>query len=148
MNRQAIHQQRALKSWLRTDHHSRRSFSSTCRRSILVGPPDPVSNIRPVIYDDFDGIPRQSSRPRRVRRRDVSNPPNPANGPSAVGRSSHTDASSGDKSGKPYARKSPTHPYLLDEFSGDPSSYQWRVEQSRLDAYNHAFWKDVSSIRL
>ena len=41
-------------------------------------------------------------------------------------------------------KTSPTHPYLLDEFDGDPLDYQWRIERSRLDAYNHAFWTDVS----
>ena len=106
---------------------------------MLVGPPDPVSNIRPVIYDDVDGVAQQAGRTRRGRRKEGSE--------DAEGQANTSGRSEKGKEGTTvYTRHSPTHPYSLDEFSGDPSSYQWRVEQSRLDAYNHAFWKDVSRI--
>lgn len=63
----------------------------------LVGPPDPVSNLRPVIYDD-------------------ALPPPP----------------------------DPRHPYSLKEFTGDIREYQWKMQRQELDAYNQAFWLDVS----
>ncbi|KAI5123361.1 hypothetical protein M0805_001782 [Coniferiporia weirii] len=77
----------------------RRYLRLSLRRCALVGPPDPVSNLRPIIYDE-----------------DV-----------------------------PRTRTSPTHPYLLDEFDGNPQDYQWRVERKWLDAYNHAFWTDSNT---
>lgn len=131
--------QRMTRRWTHVERELRRSFSSTPRHLILVGPPDPVSNIRPVIYDDAQGAAGQASRPRRARRKDVNEAsasnsnPGPSSRDAKAATTTHTD-------------KSPTHPYLLDEFSGDPSNYQWRAEQSRLDAYNHAFWKDVRTL--
>jgi len=80
-----------------------RFLRSSAHRCAAVGPPDPVSNIRPIIYDDQP--PEDSA----------------------------------------HSKSSPTHPYSLDEFEGNPSDYQWRIERKRLDAYNHAFWTESNS---
>ena len=82
-------------------------------RYALVGPPDPVSNLRPVIYDEPEGS--VEGKRRRI---------------TVVERT----------------KTSPTHPYSLEEFDGDPADYSWRLERKRLDAYNHAFWSDVSGL--
>lgn len=95
----------------------------------LIGPPDPISNLRPVIYDE-----------------DV---------PAALAQAVKTEAGveDGGKRTKEETymlpavqipKTSPTHPYLLDEFDGDPVDYQWRTERKRIDAFNHTFWTDVS----
>jgi apoptogenic protein 1 len=41
-----------------------------------------------------------------------------------------------------------THPYSLAEFGEtdeDSTDLQWRIERERLNAFNHAFWLDVSA---
>ena len=76
-----------------------RHLHASLVRRHLVGPSDPISNLRPVIYDD--AVPE--------RRTDV------------------------------------THPYSLREFGGDTREYQWKMQRQQLDAYNHAFWTDVST---
>ena len=83
---------------------SRSLKSSKSRSRTMVGPPDPVSNLRPTIYED---------------------------------QVSEAESSKRNAKGKE------VHPYLLDEFDGDPTDYQWRLERQRLDAFNHAFWTDV-----
>ena len=90
----------------------RRYIRNSSRHRVLVGPPDPVSNLRPVIYDE---------------------------GERGLGTG---------KDGESAPRSSPTHPYSLDEFDGDPTDYQWRIERKRLDAYNHVFWTEVRSFSL
>ena len=80
--------------------------SSKARARTFVGPPDPVSNLRPAIYDE--------------------------------------PVKEGESSGKTLKGKE-IHPYSLDEFDGDPTDYQWKLERQRLDAFNHAFWTDVRS---
>jgi len=77
-------------------------FTSPVAR-VLVGPPDRVSHIRPVQYDD--GI-----------------------RPTASGDAPTTSAK--------------THPYSLEEFSGDIVEYRWRLERQQLDEFNHHFWAD------
>lgn len=80
--------------------HKRSSYARHLHASALrrhrVGPIDPVSHLRPVIYDDAP----------------------------------------------PPARE--RHPYSLGEFSGDTREYQWKMQRQELDAFNHAFWLDVS----
>ena len=80
-----------------------RTFVSTSIRKDTVGPPHPISNLRPVRYDSET--------------RD-----------SELNTASH----------------SPWHPYSVNEFSGDVQDIQWRVDRQRLDAFNQAFWVDVS----
>lgn len=79
-----------------------RNLHASLVRRHLVGPSDPISNLRPVIYDD------------------------------AV----------------PEHRTDVTHPYSLREFGGDTREYQWKMQRQQLDAYNHAFWTDVSALPL
>lgn len=87
----------------------RRQIHASSTLSTLVGPPDPVSHLRPVIYDE----------------------------------SAHNGRERGVQTVVERATTSPTHPYSLEEFDGDPSDYQWKLERKRLDAYNHTFWTDV-----
>lgn len=70
------------------------------RSQELIGPPDPISNIRPIAF------------------KGQSSPPSAT-----------------------------AHPYSLAEFGGteeDSIDFQWRLERERLNAFNHAFWLDVS----
>lgn len=99
----------------------------------LIGPPDPVSNLRPVIYDEDE----------------------PAALAQAVKMTENLEQ--GKKKGKEIVymlpaqqmpKTSPTHPYLLDEFDGDPVEYQWRMERKRMDAFNHSFWTNVGFVSL
>lgn len=135
-----------------------RRLRSSPHHRILVGPPDPVSNLRPVIYDD-DGTQASSSVRRRGGRGNdkmdagagsSSGEKRCGGGPKGKGRENVDGGEEGKKVHENVLRimertkTSPTHPYLLDEFDGDPLDYQWRIERSRLDAYNHAFWTDVS----
>ncbi|KAH8116941.1 hypothetical protein DFH11DRAFT_1140888 [Phellopilus nigrolimitatus] len=114
----------------------RRYLRSSPQHRALVGPPDPVSNLRPVIYDDVDYVDTRGGRRRKGK-----------------GREDREANNSQDEDGGSAralvaferTRTSPTHPYLLDEFDGDPLDYQWRVERKRLDAYNHAFWADSNA---
>lgn len=84
----------------RTSRLHARQFHASALRAHLVGPPDPISNLRPVVYDDDE----------------------------------------------PRTRTDVTHPYSLREFKGDTREYQWKMQRQQLDAYNHAFWKDVGGI--
>lgn len=77
---------------LRLLHTSQRTYN-------LVGPPDPVSNFRPVLYTDTSTSPTLR------------------------------------------------HPYSLSEFAGD-HDLQWRLQRQSLDAFNHNFWTDASSLFL
>jgi len=73
-----------------------------------VGPPDPISNIRPAIYHQED--------------------------PSS-------STSYGDKV---------QHPYSLKEFAqlGNAQDYRVNLQKTQLDAFDHAFWMDVSTARI
>lgn len=84
----------------------RRLFHSTACVRHLVGPPDPISNIRPAVYHQED--------------------------PSS-------STSYGDKV---------QHPYSLKEFTQVESAqdYQVNLQKTQLDAFDHAFWMDVSAI--
>lgn len=105
---------------------SAEEFSGS-RRPTLVGPPDPVSNLRPIIYKD-DPLPYD---------------PGPSTSGAAASTSGDTQASSSKSTQIVRTNSSQTHPYSLDEFDGDPSDYQWRLERKRMDVYNHAFWTEV-----
>ena len=84
----------------RPAHNHVRAFHASLSRKHLVGPPDPVSHLRPVIYDDAP----------------------PARNAANV-----------------------RHPYSLREFTGDTREYQWKMQRQELDAFNQAFWLDVST---
>ncbi|KAL5529618.1 hypothetical protein ACEPAG_5603 [Sanghuangporus baumii] len=105
----------------------RRNIRTSSQKRALVGPPDPVSNLRPVIYDEVESIP--SLRKRREKGKEGDSV---AGGENTLSLAKRTQATT-------------SHPYQLDEFSGDPLDYQWRLERSRLDAYNHAFWRDSNT---
>lgn len=47
----------------------------------------------------------------------------------------------------PEHRTDLTHPYSLREFAGDTREYQWKMQRQQLDAFNHVFWTDVSTLR-
>jgi hypothetical protein len=81
-----------------------RLLHSSARSCNLVGPPDPVSNLRPVLYTDLPSSPRPKLR----------------------------------------------HPYSLTEFAGgkQDDDLQWRLQRLQLDAFNHNFWTDVSTLRI
>ncbi|KAL5511245.1 hypothetical protein ACEPAH_4460 [Sanghuangporus vaninii] len=120
-----------LRSLIKSDFFAqiRRSIRTSSQKRALVGSPDPVSNLRPVIYDDVESIPSRRKR-------------------KGKGKEGDSDAElGGETASSPVKRTQATtsHPYQLDEFSGDPLDYQWRLERSRLDAYNHAFWKDSNT---
>ena len=87
----------ALKSPLRHLHTTARAYN-------LIGPSDPVSNLRPVVYGDAP----------------------------------------------PAATQKLNHPYSLREFTGSAKDYdlQWKIQRQQLDAFNHAFWTDVSNAHL
>ncbi|KAL5489907.1 hypothetical protein ACEPAI_4739 [Sanghuangporus weigelae] len=108
----------------------RRNIRTSSQKRALVGPPDPVSNLRPVIYDEVESIPSWRKRKGKGKEGD-----------------SVVELGGGENTSSLVKRKQATtsHPYQLDEFSGDPLDYQWRLERSRLDAYNHAFWKDSNT---
>lgn len=91
---------------LRATVRRRLFHSTTCARH-LVGPPDPISNIRPAIYHQED--------------------------PSS-------SISYGDKV---------QHPYSLREFTQveGAQDYQVNLQKTQLDAFDHAFWMDVSTVR-
>lgn len=112
-----------------------RYLCSTPNNRILVGPPDPVSNLRPVIYDD-DGSQASGSVRRRKGKRE-------SEGKGESEAKSVLHEKDGLQLGS--SKTASTHPYLLDEFDGDPLDYQWRIDRSRLDAYNHAFWTDSNT---
>ena len=84
-----------------------RLFHSTACARHLVGPPDPISHIRPAIYHQED--------------------------PSS-------STSYGDKV---------QHPYSLKEFTQveNAQDYQVNLQKTQLDAFDHAFWLDVSTVR-
>ncbi|THH11980.1 hypothetical protein EW145_g258 [Phellinidium pouzarii] len=119
-------------AWRRPNVLIRRYLRSSPRHCAFVAPSDPVSNLRPVIYEDESSDHKGATGSGRGKGR----------------------GKGGDEEGEgereyvravaiiERTRTSPTHPYLLDEFDGDPLDYQWRVERKRLDAYNHAFWTD------
>lgn len=85
----------------------RRLFHSTACARHLVGPPDPISHIRPAIYHQED--------------------------PSS-------STSYGDKV---------QHPYSLKEFTQveNAQDYQVNLQKTQLDAFDHAFWTGVSTVR-
>jgi Apoptogenic protein 1 len=91
-------------------HVPQRLFHSSVCAKHLVGPPDPLSNFRPVIYDDYSS-------------------------PSSSSLLTQSNNS-----------KSLQHPYSLEEFSGDVRDYQWKLQRQQLDAFDHLFWSDVSSV--
>lgn len=84
----------------------RQLFHSTACARYLVGPPDPISNVRPAIYHQED--------------------------PSS-------STSYGDKV---------QHPYSLKEFTQVESvqDYQVNLQKTQLDAFDHTFWTDVSTV--
>lgn len=111
------------------------SSSRTCLRSLcsfrtfhtsspvrdLVGPPDPVSNLRPVIYDDLPA-PSPATAPRPSR---------------AVTGRQH-----------PYSLSEfalPTSDEARNSARDDYGAYQLRMHQQQLDAFNHAYWMEVCS---
>ena len=112
-----------------------RSIRTSSEKRALVGPPDPVSNLRPVIYDDVEPGSISSGRRRKGKGKQGES--------EAESEKSENPGSSSSSTVVKQPQTSTSHPYLLDEFSGDPLDYQWRLERGRLDAYNHAFWKDV-----
>lgn len=92
-----------------------RAFSTSTPSRDLVGPPDPVSNLRPVIYDE---LPMPQAKPGQNTSRALAHRPHPysLNEFTSTARETTRD---------------------------DYGAYQLRMKQQELDAFNHAYWTEV-----
>ena len=92
-----------------------RLLSTTAPARDLIGPSDPLSNLRPVIYTDS---------------------PSPSPSPPAVRRHPYSLTEFRLRTKAPGAREAGSGPELA-------LAYRWRLQKQQLDAFNHAFWADV-----
>lgn len=94
-----------------------RLLSTTAPVRDLVGPSDPLSNLRPVIYTDS---------------------PSPSPSPPAVRRHPYSLTEFRLRTKAPGAREAGSGAELA-------LAYRWRLQKQQLDAFNHAFWADSNA---
>jgi hypothetical protein len=108
----------SVRSLGRASRSVSRSFHTSVARLLLVGPSDPISHLRPVIYDDVPDstVSKASTRPVRH--------------PYSL-REFDTAADSS-----------------IDSADTDHGRYQWKMNSQQLDAFNQQFWTEVGWILL
>ncbi|ETW85860.1 hypothetical protein HETIRDRAFT_243182, partial [Heterobasidion irregulare TC 32-1] len=100
-----------------------RLLSTTAPVHDLIGPSDPLSNLRPVIYTDG---PSSSS----------SSSPSPS--PPAIRRHPYSLTEFRLRTKAPGARE-------VGPGAEPALAYRWRLQKQQLDAFNHAFWADSNA---